>query len=139
MALSIIGLVPRLAQRTVGACPGKSSENGAAADAGATLAARARSKRGVKNWLALICTIPIRSLRTKWSRMENKAVVLLFACLGDVSATIALARQRRARIHGEENRQACIATHDPGDRHRRLAREVHDRQGANPTRVCVRS
>jgi hypothetical protein len=39
-------------------------------------AAQARSKRLVKNWLALICTIPIRSLRTKWSRMENKAVVL---------------------------------------------------------------
>jgi hypothetical protein len=39
-------------------------------------ATQARSKRVVKNWLALICTIPIRSLRTKWSRMENKAVVL---------------------------------------------------------------
>jgi hypothetical protein len=35
------------------------------------------SKRVVKNWLALICAIPIRSLRTKWSRMVNKAVVLL--------------------------------------------------------------
>jgi hypothetical protein len=39
-------------------------------------ATQASSKRVVKNWLALICTIPIRSLRTKWSRMENKAVVL---------------------------------------------------------------
>ena len=35
------------------------------------------SKRVVKNWLALICAIPIRSLRTKWSRIENKAVVLV--------------------------------------------------------------
>jgi len=31
-------------------------------------AARANtSKRIVKNWLALICAIPIRSLRTEWS------------------------------------------------------------------------
>jgi hypothetical protein len=39
----------------------------------ATLATRARSKRVVKDWLALICAIPIRSLRTKWSRMKNEA------------------------------------------------------------------
>src|SRR6266508_2037139 len=36
--------------------------------------AQARSKWIVKNWPALICVIPIRSLRTKWSRMENKHV-----------------------------------------------------------------
>jgi hypothetical protein len=33
------------------------------------------SKRLVKDWLALICADTIRSLRTNWSRMENKAVV----------------------------------------------------------------
>ncbi|MCA6113587.1 hypothetical protein J6524_01400 [Bradyrhizobium sp. WSM 1738] len=38
-------------------------------------------KRIVKDWLALICTDMIRSLRTKWSRMENKAVVLLVSLL----------------------------------------------------------
>src|SRR5258705_6857279 len=89
-------------------------------------AAPARSKHVVKNWLALICTIPNRSLRTKWSRMENKAWCCLFLYLGRVSATIVLVRQRRARIHGEKNGQACIATNDPGDRRRRFAREVHD-------------
>jgi len=29
----------------------------------------------VKNCLALICSIPIRSLRTKWSRTKNKSVM----------------------------------------------------------------
>ena len=37
---------------------------------------QAGGKHIVKNWPALICAIPIRSLRTKWSRMENKAVML---------------------------------------------------------------
>jgi hypothetical protein len=45
------------------------------------LRGQTRSKRIVKNWLALICAIPIRSLRTKWSRMENKAVVLFVSLL----------------------------------------------------------
>jgi len=31
------------------------------------------NKRLVKNSPALICATPIRSLRTEWSRMENKA------------------------------------------------------------------
>ena len=62
----------------------------------ATRATRARSKRVVKSWLALICAIPIRSLRTKWSRMENKAVVLLFSCLGGVSITASVARMSSA-------------------------------------------
>jgi hypothetical protein len=76
--------------------------------------------------------------------MENKAACCLFLYLGSVSAIIVLVRQRRARIHGEENEQeksgqACIATNDPGDRHRRFARKIHDEQGANQTRVYVRS
>src|SRR5256885_12024358 len=80
-----------------------------------------RSEPVVKSCRQLICTIPIRSLRTKWSRMENKAACCLFLYLGSVSAIIVLVRQGRARIHGEENEQeksgqACIATNDPGDR-----------------------
>jgi hypothetical protein len=43
--------------------------------------AQARSKHVVKNWLGLICADTIRSLRTKWSRMENKAVVQLVSLL----------------------------------------------------------
>jgi hypothetical protein len=35
-------------------------------------------KRVVKDWPALICADTIRSLRTKWSRMANKAVVRVF-------------------------------------------------------------
>ena len=38
-------------------------------------ATQAQANALLRNWLALICAIPIRSLRTKWSRMENKAVV----------------------------------------------------------------
>jgi hypothetical protein len=32
-----------------------------------------RGEPAVKNCHALICAIPIRSLRTKWSRTRNKA------------------------------------------------------------------
>jgi len=54
-----------------------------------------------------------------------------FLHLGRGSAIMMLVRKRRAGVHGEENgqeknAQACIATSDPGDRHRRLARKIHD-------------
>src|SRR5437016_12643481 len=83
-----------------------------------------QSKRVVKNWLALICAIPIRSLRTKWSRMENKGLAVLLLYLGRVSAMVGLVRHRRARTDDGDSGQACIATDQPVDGRGRDAREA---------------
>ena len=88
---------------------------------------------------------PIRSTHNltsdNWFRQQLADFIyaVCFSTSARVSATVGLVRQRRARIHGEENEQACVATDGPGDRHRRFARESYDQQGPNQARNCVRS